>query len=425
MSPDPGDGELRNPIRAGAPKPRADKSTFHPNPGGKGAGATRPPSKSSGGTSDPLGGSSQRIAEGPRWWERILFGRVSSGQLAQFCRQFSAYLTAGVDITRSLSSLEKQFSGTALAPVLARVQLSVRKGSTLEEAMAREPQVFGSMFLSMMRVAEMRGGVPETLKMLAQHFESRQRLIRQARSAMIYPVMVLAIASCVAALISVFLLPIFATILKSFAGRAQLPFASRALMALSGFIQMGGWWLFPIVLVGAPIALFKFYGTAMGKSLLDRMVLLTPVFGPLCRKLDTSRFTRTLSVLLEAGVDVGASLDLTAEVLVMTPIRNSIRQARSKIMAGRELSTILSDSNQFFPDVLAVVRSGEETGKLPESLVHLADDYDEQVSLMVKNLGQLVQPMVIVFLGLIVLFILLAVFLPLLQFITTLSSPGG
>ncbi len=425
MSPDPGDGELRNPIRAGAPKPRADKSTFHPNPGGKGAGASRPPSKSTGGTFDPLGGSSQRIAEGPRWWERILFGRVSSGQLAQFCRQFAAYLNAGVDITRSLSSLEKQFGGTALAPVLARVQLSVRKGSTLEEAMGREPQVFGSMFLSMMRVAEMRGGVPETLKMLAQHFESRQRLIRQARSAMIYPVIVLVIASCVVALVSVFLLPLFATILKDIAGRAQLPFASRALMAFSGFIQMGGWWLFPIVLVVAPIALFKFYGTAMGKSLLDRMVLLTPVFGPLCRKLDTSRFTRTLSVLLEAGVDVGASLDLTAEVLVMTPIRNSIRQARSKIMAGRELSTILSDSNQFYGDVLAVVRSGEETGKLPESLLHLADDYDEQVSLMVKNLGQLVQPMVIVLLGLIVLFIILAVFLPIIQLITTLASPGG
>lgn len=425
MSPDPGEGEIRNPIRPGAPRPRSDKSTFHPNPGGKQDGSSKPRTRKDGVSGDPVIGSAERIAEGPKWFERILFGRVSSGQLAQFCRQFAAYLSAGVDLTRTLSSLEKQFGGTALAPVLGRIQIAVRKGSTLEEAMFRDPQVFGPMFLSMIRVAEARGGVPETLKMLAHHFESRQRLIRQARSAMIYPVIVLMIAGCVTALISVFLLPLFAAILKDIAGRAQLPFASRALMAFSGFIQMGGWWIFPIVLIGAPIALVKFYGTQNGKALLDRMVLLTPVFGNLCRKLDTSRFTRTLSVLLEAGLDVGSSLDLTADVLVMTPIRNSIRKARAKIIAGRELSTILAESNQFFPDVLAVVRSGEETGKLPESLVHLADDYDEQVSMMVKNLGQLVQPLVMVLLGGMVLFIVLAVFLPIIQMITSLASPGG
>ncbi len=425
MSPDPAEGESRNPPRAGGPKGRSEKSTFHPNPAPKQDGAARPRPKPARSPVDPDLDPPKRVAEGPNLWERILFGRVSSGQLAQFCRQFSAYLHAGVDIIRSLSSLEQQFSGTALGPVLGRMQVSVRKGMTLEEAMAKEPQVFGPMFLSMIRVAESYGGVPERLKALAHHFEARQRLIRQARSAMIYPVIVLMIAGCVIALISVFLLPLFAATLRDIAGRAQLPFASQALMSFSSFIQMGGWWVFPIVLIGAPIALIKFYGTSPGKALMDRLVLLMPVFGTLCRKLDVSRFTRTLSVLLEAGVDMGTSLDLTADVLVMTPIRNSIRKARSKIVAGRELSSILGESNQFFPDVLAVVKSGEETGKLPESLIHLADDYDEQVTLMVKNLGQLVQPMVIVLLGGIVLFIVLAVFLPIIQMMTSLASPGG
>ena len=157
---------------------------------------------------------------------------------------------------------------------------------------------------------------------------------------------------------------------------------------------------------------------------MDRMVLATPVFGSLCRKIDTSRFARTLSVLLNAGVDIGNSIDLTADVLVMTPIRHAVRSARPKIIGGKELSGILDDTRQFTPDVISVIASGEETGKLPESLAHLADDYDEQVSIMVANLGHLVQPLMIVFLGGIVLFIILAVFLPIIQMITSLAAPG-
>ena len=132
---------------------------------------------------------------------------------------------------------------------------------------------------------------------------------------------------------------------------------------------------------------------------MDRMVLATPVFGSLCRKIDTTRFARTLSVLLDAGVDFGNSIDLTADVLMMNPIRRAVRSARPKIMAGKELSGVLDDTRQFSPDVIAVIASGEETGKLPESLAHLADDYDEQVAIMVANLGHLVQPLVMVILG--------------------------
>jgi type II secretory pathway component PulF len=147
-----------------------------------------------------------------------------------------------------------------------------------------------------------------------------------------------------------------------------------------------------------------------------------PVFGLLCRKLDTSRFARTMSALLEAGLDFGSSIDLTANVVVMTPIRQAVRAAKEKVLGGGELSTTLAVSRQFSPDVIAVIETGEETGKLPESLEHLANEYDEQIAVMVKNLGQLVQPMVTVLLGLIVLFIILAVILPIIQLISSLSS---
>ena len=151
-------------------------------------------------------------------------------------------------------------------------------------------------------------------------------------------------------------------------------------------------------------------------------MLTMPVFGLLCRKLDTSRFARTLSVLLDAGLDFASSIDLTADVMVMTPIRRAVRSAKEKVLAGKDLSATLDATRQFSPDVIAVIATGEETGKLPESLAHLADDYDEQVAVMVKNLGQLVQPLVTVLLGVIVLFIILAVFLPIIQMISSLSS---
>jgi type II secretory pathway component PulF len=371
------------------------------------------------------GFSFERPVEGPKWFERILFGRVSSGQLAQFSRQFAHYLNAGVAITRALNGLERQFRGTALGPVLGRMQEAIRSGTNLEEAMAREPQVFGPMYRSMIKVAEARGGVPETLKMLAHHYEARQRLIRQARSAMIYPTVVLTIAGAVIALISIFLLPVFAGFLRDLTGQGQLPFASEALIAFSNFVKWGGWWIIPTVMIGTPILLIHTYKTREGKALMDRLALRTPVLGQLCRKLDTCRFARTLSVLLDAGVDMSTSIDLTADVLVMSPIRGAVRSARAKIVGGKELSEILEESHQFFPDVVTIVNSGEETGKLPESLAHLADDYDEQVTLMVKNLGQLVQPIIMIILGGVVLFVILAVFLPIIQSITSLAAPGA
>lgn len=429
MSRDPRDPGARPPRRERpAPDPSRrppplppQGSTFSPNPTGAAApGAAKPKKPKT--NRDPLDAKPLIVADGPKLWERIFFGRVSTGQLAQFSRQFAAYLNAGVDIRRALGSLEKQFSMTALGPVIGRMQLAIQRGASLEDAMVRETSTFGPMYLSMIRVAEARGGVPETLKMLAKNLEARQRLIRQARSALIYPSIVLFMAGLVAIGMSIFILPIFAGILREYSQSMSLPLASRILMAFSQFVQYAGWWLMPLCLIGSPFLLVKLYRTPAGKAIMDRAVLWMPVFGLLCRKLDTSRFARTMSALLDAGLDFASSIDLTANVVVMTPIRNAVRAAKEKVLAGRELSETLDASRQFSPDVIAVIATGEETGKLPESLEHLADEYDEQVAVMVKNLGQLVQPMVTVVLGLIVLFIILAVILPIIQLISNLSS---
>jgi len=362
------------------------------------------------------------VEPGPKWYERIVFGRVSSGQLSQFCRQFASYLNAGVDYDRSLSSLYRQFQGTALGPVIERMRTRIKAGSTLEDATKPERDVFGSVFQSMITVAEARGGVPETLRMLGQSFEARQRLIRQARSAMIYPIIVLFLASTIALLLSIYLLPMFASMLADISKKSSLPWASRGLMAFSGFVQTIGWWLLPLLMIGLPLALLRWYRTPSGKAVLDPIVLRIPVIGSIFRKLDVSRFARTLASLLDAGVDVGSSMDLTAQALAMTPIRREVAGAKKAVMEGRDLSVALSRSRWFGPDVIAVLESGEETGKLPESLVHVADDYEEQASYMVKNLGHLIQPLMILMLGGFVLFIILAVFLPYIQMISSLAG---
>ncbi|MFI5459290.1 MAG: type II secretion system F family protein [Isosphaerales bacterium] len=436
MSRSPEDSEPPNPRRhrpapdrSAKPKPDGsgpEYSTFRPSPVGSarsGQSSSNKPTGSSAAGAYERHGGFEAPADGPKWWERILFGRVSTGQLAQFCRQFATYLSAGVDFIRALSSLERQFKGTALGPILARIQVAIRRGSTLQEAMAREPQAFGPMFLNMIKVAEAHGGVPETLRMLAHHFEARQRMIRQARSAMIYPVIVLTVASAVVALITIFVIPMFAKVLTDMVGKNSLPLPSRMVIAISQFVQSIGWWLIPLVMVGTPFLLIYLYKTKGGRQIMDRIALAIPVFGSLCRMLDTTRFARTLSVLLDAGVDIGSSIDLTADVMRMSPIRQAVRSSRQEIISGKELSATLERTRQFSPDVIAIMASGEETGNLPESLAHLADDYDEQVSVLIANLGHLVQPLVVLLLGGIVLFIILAVFLPIIQIITSLAGP--
>jgi type IV pilus assembly protein PilC len=390
-------------------------SVFQPNPRRSTGGGSR----SSKPTREP-----NFTGEEPGWWERIFYGGIGSGMLATFCRQLAAYLHAGVDYQKALTSLQLQFARSALGPVCGRLAMSVKKGEALTRGMAREPHAFDPLFLSMIRVAEERGGIPETLRILAKHYEARLRLIRHARSAMIYPIIVLVIAALVAAFFTIWLIPKLAEMLAELGVQgAELPLPSRLLMAFSKFVQSIGWVVIPVVVIGTPFLLFRFYKTAAGKRIIDRLGLRFPVFGPLLRKLDTSRFARALASLLDAGVDIGASLALAAEVVRLEPFRAALVDTRVMVLNGSDLSSALHSTRRFSHDVIAIVNSGEETGQLPESLNHLADDYEEQVEHTVKNLGQLVQPLLYIVLGGIVLFLILAVFLPYLSYITNMAKP--
>ncbi len=346
------------------------------------------------------------VSGGPTWLERFFLGSVSSKHLALFCRQFAQYTEAGVPLLKSLASLERQFANTALGPVLARVGQSIRQGDSMHEAMAREPKAFDKLFLGTIRVAESRGGVPEALRRLGDHFEKRVSLLRQARSAMIYPVIVLTIAGGVIALLTMFVLPGLVSALDM--KQDNLPGPTRLLIAFSKFMGAHGWWAIPVGVVGAVFGLRQVYRTTPGKAALDEAVLYVPVFGGLFRMIDTSRFARTLGLLLDAGVDLPSALELASEVMALAPYRRVMLHMKEAIREGSDLLDAMTTSRRFPIDVLSRVEAGEESGKLPESLDKLADDYDERVAVTVKNLGSLVQPLLMLILGGIVFFIALA-----------------
>jgi type II secretory pathway component PulF len=365
----------------------------------------------------PLVPPSRRTSQEPapsigtaRWYQRKLFGSIHTTQVVNFCRQFANYLDAGVNLNRALESLRRQYERSALGPVIGRIQLAVRRGETLTETMSREPDVFDGFFLSMMRVAEVRGAVPEMLRMLSVQLDARQRLLRQTRSALIYPAFVVFLSIAVACLLTILILPTLVTVMQDMVRRKniELPLPTRLLMQLSDFIVHTGWWAIPLALFGAFFGVIALNRFERSKAALDELLLLLPVVGPLVRWIDTTRFSRTLASLLDAGVDIGSSLTLTADTLLLIPLRRAVLRAREGILEGEALSASVGVANRFPADLISIMSSAEETGRLPEMLLMVADEYEEKVDFAVRNLGSILQPVVILIVGSMVGFIAIA-----------------
>jgi type IV pilus assembly protein PilC len=262
-------------------------------------------------------------------------------------------------------------------------------------------------------VGEVQGSVPETLRLLAGEYESRQRLVRQTKSALIYPAFVIFVSVTVSALLTILVLPPLVAIMRDVIRekRLELPGPTQLLIRISDFIVAGGWWGIPVTLFGI-VAFFVFaYRFERGKAVLDRVLLQLPVIGRLLWKIDTTRFCRTLSTLLDAGVDIGSSLELTSDTLFLAPMRRAVLDARGTITQGESLSASVELTNRFPPEVPALIKSGEETGRLPEMMRMVADQYEEQVEFIVQNLGTLLQPIITIIVGGVVFFVAVAFFM--------------
>ncbi|MDR3636059.1 MAG: type II secretion system F family protein [Isosphaeraceae bacterium] len=356
-------------------------------------------------------------------FRRVFPTKVRTKHLAMFCRQFATYLDSGVSLNRTLESLHDQYRRTELGPILGRIITAVRRGESLTVAFANEDPAFDALFLSMIHLGEVRGGIPETLRMLSHQYEARLRLVRQARSALIYPTIVILIGIAVCGLFTIVVLPKLIAVLQDLVRvkKVVFPLPARILIQFTDFVRTTGWWALPLVFFGSVVLVTLAYRSTIGKAALDRIALLIPGIGGLLRKMDTTRFARGLAPLLDAGVDIGTSLELTAETLMLSPTQFVVARAFESVRQGGSLSDALVGARYFSTETIAFIKSGEETGKLPEMLTLLGDDYENQVEYIVKNIGNVIQPLILISMGGIVLFLVVAFFSAYLSVITTLS----
>jgi type IV pilus assembly protein PilC len=338
--------------------------------------------------------------------------------LAVFTRQFSVMIDAGLPLVQCLEILgtqeeDKNFSGVILA-----TRADVESGASLADAMKKHPKVFDPLFTNMIAAGEAGGILDTILKRLATYIEKAVKLKGQVKSAMIYPVAVIVIAAVVVGVILWKVIPTFATL---FAGLgADLPLPTRVVIALSNNLIRFGPFLIA-GMVGASFGFKSYYATPAGRRVVDGIVLKLPILGLLMRKIAVARFCRTLSTLLASGVSILEALDITARTAGNAIVEDAIQTTRKSIERGETIAGPLKETAVFPPMVVQMIGVGEATGALDTMLSKIADFYEEEVDQAVANLLTLMEPVMILFLGITVGGIIIAMYLPLFDLISKLS----
>jgi type IV pilus assembly protein PilC len=343
---------------------------------------------------------------------------VPSKNLAIFTRQFSVMIDAGLPLVQCLDILGKQEPNKHFAEVILQVRSDVEAGAALADAMKKHPKTFDALFANMIAAGEAGGILDTILKRLAVYIEKSVKLKSQVKSAMIYPIAVIVIASIVVAAILWKVIPTFANL---FAGLgAQLPLPTRIVIAASEFLVSYGW----ILLIVLPLAGWgfkRYYETEAGRRAVDAISLKLPVLGNILRKIAVARFCRTLSTLLASGVPILDGLDITARTAGNAIIEDAVQKTRSSIERGETVSGPLRETNVFPSMVVQMINVGETTGALDAMLAKIADFYEEEVDTAVAGLLTLLEPIMIAFLGGIVGGIVIAMYMPIFDLISKLT----
>ncbi|HKV60349.1 MAG TPA: type II secretion system F family protein [Candidatus Acidoferrum sp.] len=347
-------------------------------------------------------------------------GGVKSKELAIFTRQFSVMIDAGLPLVQCLEILASQQENKFFQKVLTNTRGQVEGGATLSAAMRGSPKVFDPLYVNMVEAGETGGILDTILQRLSTYIEKNVKLQRAVKSALVYPVGVLTVAGGVITLLLWKVVPIFATL---FAGLGvDLPLPTKIVIALSNFVgSIFG--LLILVALGAGIFGLKvWYGTPQGRFVLDSIVLKLPVLGILMRKIAVARFTRTLGTLISSGVPILEGLDITAKTAGNAVVEKALQQVRKSLEEGKSLTEPLKESEVFPGMVTQMIAVGEQTGAMDAMLQKIADFYEEEVDAAVKDLLTALEPIMIVFLGVIVGGVVISMYLPLFSLIGKLSS---
>jgi type IV pilus assembly protein PilC len=342
--------------------------------------------------------------------------RVKDRDLALYTRQLSTMISAGLPIAQCLAILAEQGESTLLRRLTAQVAADVAGGATLADAFRKHPKVFGDLYTNMLQVGETAGALDTILRRLASYLEKAAALRRKVKAAMMYPLTIVGVASLVVIFMMTFVIPTFAQMFKNFG--AELPLPTRVVIALSEFVRAA---LVPAVAIGAAAAwgIRRAYRTPRGRFVVDRVLLKIPVLAPLIRKVAIARVTRTLGTLIACGVPILEGLRITAKTAGNQSIEDTVMMARAALAAGRNLTEPL----RAYPVpamVVQMVNVGEQTGSMEEMLTKIADFYDDEVDAAVASLTALLEPVMIVFLGIVIGGLVIAMYLPIFKLVTVM-----
>jgi len=345
-------------------------------------------------------------------------GKVKDKHLAIYTRQFSTMVDAGLPIAQCLSILAEQSDSKVLRDVTGKIAHEVEGGVTLAESFRKYPKVFNDLFTNMLQVGESGGVLDVVLQRLSVYIEKAAKLKGKVKGAMVYPLTIISVAVLVIIFMMIFVIPTFA---KMFEGLgAELPMPTAIVMWLSEFTQK---YILVMVGVGAGViyAIKRYYNTEQGSSVIDAFLLKVPVIGMLIRKVAVARFTRTLGTLISSGVPILEGLLITARSAGNRVVEKTVMQARTAVTSGRTLSEPLKGSTVFPPMVVHMINVGENTGALDQMLSKIADFYDDEVDTAVTALTSLLEPIMIVFLGVVVGGLVVAMYLPIFRLVTLIK----
>ncbi|HEX3619355.1 MAG TPA: type II secretion system F family protein [Candidatus Udaeobacter sp.] len=353
----------------------------------------------------------------------VLFERkkVKSKVMMIFTRQLATLIDSGLPLLKSLNVLAKQERDKVLKRTINKVADSVQSGSTFSDALALHPRIFNDLYVNMVKAGEVGGVLELVLNRLSEFQEKAAKIKNKVVAAMVYPGIVMTMAVSIMVFLLVFIVPKFEMIFHDLLGDKPLPPVTRFVIGTSDFLKNHG--LIVLGIVVAVVTLYKFLGrTRGGRLAIDTFKLRMPLFGNLNRKTAISRFTRTLGTLVTSGVPILQALNITRETAGNFSIARAISQVHDSVKEGESIVQPLEASRVFPPMVVSMVDVGEETGKLPDMLLKIADVYDDEVDNAVAAITSMLEPIMIVFLALIVGTIVLALFTPLISIITGLQQ---
>ena len=341
-----------------------------------------------------------------------LGGGVGDKEIAVFTRQFATMINAGLPLVQCLEILSTQSDNKIFGKAIGEIKFDVESGSTFADALKKHPKIFDELYVNLVHAGEVGGLLDTILGRLAKHIEKAMKLKSQIKSAMVYPAAIMGVAVIVITVLMIFVIPIFARMfLEMSGGKATLPGATQLVIDVSNFMKdnilflaMGG--------AGLVYGIKRYYATPKGRLVMDRFFLRLPVMGDLIRKAAVAKFTRTLGTLITSGVPILDGLTITSKTAGNKVVEGAILMARQSISEGKTVAEPLAKSGVFPSMVTHMISVGEATGALDAMLGKIADFYDDEVDAAVTALTALLEPMMMVFLGTIIGFIVIAMYLP-------------